>query len=197
MSILTTWINKETASFFAILLSPLIAWYVQYLKSKKDSRTAKKLEIFSDLMLTRGYGQTQSLSHRHVNALNRIDIEFYDNKNVLDAWDIYREHLLHPDLQSIWNMAAEKKEVIQLLWDNERKKHLVNLLYAIACVLGYKKLNKIVLEKKMYVPAAYNDLEEEQNLLRKGFINVLNGKKSIKVEMSNHNNETEATSKND
>lgn len=186
MSFLANWINKDTASFFAILLSPLIAWGIQYWKSKRDVKTSRKLEVFRDLMLTRGYGQTQSLSLGHVNALNRIDIEFYQEKKVLDAWDVYREHLLSPGFRPTENMSNEQKDTLFILWETERKKYLVNLLYAMTCVLGYTKLNKVVLEKKMYVPQAYDSFEAEQNQLRNACINLLKGK-PLKVEVVNIN----------
>jgi hypothetical protein len=195
MGSLASWINKDTAGFFAILLSPLIAWYVQYWKSKRDEKISRKSEIFRDLMITRGYGQTQALSLQHVNALNRIDIEFYKDKEVLDAWDIYREHLLHPNLPLAQNMSEEQNKIIQILWDNERIKHLVNLLYAIACALGYKKLSKVTLEKKMYVPQAYDSLETAQNQLRNECINLLKGK-PLKVEITNINSNQNDKSEN-
>lgn len=182
MSFLHGWINRDTASFIAILFSPLIAWGVQYWRNKRDVKIARKLEIFRYLMVTRGSGQTQSLSREHVAALNSIDIEFYREKDVLDAWDVYREHLLHPNLPTE-SMSDEQKNIMLILWHNEARKHLVNLLYAIARVLGYKKLSKITLEKKMYVPQAYDNLESDQYSIRKGCLAVLEGKKSIKVDV--------------
>ena len=189
MSILDTWVSNGTvASFFAILLSPLIAWWVQYWKSKRDTKVARKHEIFRALMLTRGYGQTQALSLQHVNALNGIDIEFYKDKEVLDAWDIYREHLKSYPKDS--NISKEQLEVMRVLWLSDRIKYLVNLLYTMAHTLGYSNFNKIILEKKIYVPEAYDSLESEQYWLRKNCINVLNGNQAIKVEVANQNSRT-------
>ncbi|MDE2314976.1 MAG: hypothetical protein KGK06_01085, partial [Xanthomonadaceae bacterium] len=56
----------------AVLLSPLIAVQVtRYLDNKKEVRE-RQLWIFKTLMATRA----SSMSPHHVEALNRIDLEF-------------------------------------------------------------------------------------------------------------------------
>ena len=73
----------------AVLLSPLIAVQVtRYLDNKKEARE-RQLWIFKTLMATRA----SSLSPHHVEALNRIDLEFKaqtkKDKDVIEAWKVY------------------------------------------------------------------------------------------------------------
>lgn len=70
----------------ATLLSPLIAVQAtRYLDERNEVR-GRKLSIFKTLMATRGY----TVSWVHVEALNRIDLEFVrgrkKEKAVVEAW---------------------------------------------------------------------------------------------------------------
>lgn len=70
----------------ATALSPLIAVQVtRYLDDRNEAR-GRKLAVFKTLMATRAY----NISHRHVEALNSIDLEFLPKKPaekaVLDVW---------------------------------------------------------------------------------------------------------------
>ena len=70
-----TWIT-----ILAIILGPILAVQVQkYIENKKETRN-KKMQIFKALMATRA----TPLYPAHVEALNMIDIEFYNDKNVVE-----------------------------------------------------------------------------------------------------------------
>ena len=89
----------------AILLGPIIAVQLtRYLDDEKEIRE-RKLWIFKSLMATRSY----TISALHVEALNRIDLEF-DKKDkgerkVIEAWKAYLDLLgdraLSPEQWSI------------------------------------------------------------------------------------------------
>lgn len=75
----------------AVLVGPIIAVQLtRYLDNLKE-RKERKLAIFKVLMATRAY----NVSWTHVEALNRIDLEFDHNnrkeKAVIAAWKEYIE----------------------------------------------------------------------------------------------------------
>ena len=88
--------NMETSAILMVIataLSPLIAVQVtRYLDDRNEQR-GRKLAIFKTLMATRAY----TLAPAHVDALNRIDLEFSakrkSEKAVLDVWQQYLDHL--------------------------------------------------------------------------------------------------------
>ena len=73
----------------AIIFSPLVALRVEKkIEMQKEMRTRKKI-IFRILMAARG----KKLSEEHVEALNMIQLDFIENKNVYIKWKEYLEHL--------------------------------------------------------------------------------------------------------
>lgn len=83
----------------AVAVSPFLAVFVQSLIDQARERRGAKLAIFKDLMGTRRF----QLSPVHVQALNRIDLEFTGNpapeREVRGIWKEYLDHLssLPPD----------------------------------------------------------------------------------------------------
>jgi hypothetical protein len=154
----------------AVLLGPIIAVRVtRYLDDRKEIRE-RKLWIFKTLMATRGY----IVSPLHVEALNRIDLEF-DRKSpreraVLDAWKEYLD-LLNNSL-----MSAEQ-------WNLKRIDLLVELLHKMAQILVYD-FDKTHIKNSLYVPRAHGDLEEQLAAIRKGLIELLEGKRVLPVNVS-------------
>ena len=127
---------------FAVLTGPIIAvQLIRYLDNKKDENE-RKVIIFKTLMATRAYNGSWS----HVEALNRIDLEFDNNdkqeKAVIEAWKEYHD-LLHSNL-----MNSEQ-------WDSKRVDLFVELLHKMAKVLGYNfdkthpMLQEFMLQLKM------------------------------------------------
>lgn len=64
----------EIITISAILLSPFLAVQATVWLNKKTEEKNRKMGIFRDLMATRA----TALSPKHVEALNRIEIEFYE-----------------------------------------------------------------------------------------------------------------------
>ena len=77
----------------AILVAPFLAVQASEKLSENKEIKKRKLDIFRDLMATRATG----LSPKHVEALNKIDVEFYGkdkkSKDVIVAWKEYHDHL--------------------------------------------------------------------------------------------------------
>ena len=75
----------------AVFLGPIVAVRLtRYLDNQKEIKE-RKLEIFKSLMATRAY----TVSWLHVEALNRIDLEFDANRDreVVEAWKEYLDLL--------------------------------------------------------------------------------------------------------
>lgn len=155
----------------ATALSPLIAVQVtRYLDDRNEER-GRKLQVFKTLMATRAY----TLSIAHVEALNRIDLEFSSKrpleKAVLDQWQQYLDHLGN---QTLTGQA----------WADKRVDRLVDLLFAMAKALGYE-FNKTQIKNGTYSPTAHGRVESEEENVRQLILEVLEGKRSIPMFVTN------------
>ena len=162
----------------ATALSPLIAVQVtRYLDDRNEVR-GRKLLIFKTLMATRAY----TLAPVHVEALNRIDLEFSSKrkqeKDVLDVWQQYLDHLGNKTMQ----IDA---------WAEKRVDLLVDLLHAMAHALGYD-FNKTQIKNGTYAPIAHGRIEEEQEKVRQFTIELLEGKRVLPIYVTNMPNQNES-----
>lgn len=155
----------------AVLIGPIVAVQLtRYLDNNKEVRE-RKLQVFKTLMATRAY----TISWDHVVALNRIDLEFDKNnkkeKAVIEAW---KEYL---DLLGNKEISAEQ-------WAIKRLDLLVELLHKMAQVLDYD-FDKTHIKNSSYSPVAHGTIEEEHRALRKGLIELLDGKRAVPMFMTN------------
>jgi hypothetical protein len=155
----------------ATAVSPLIAVQVtRYLDDRNEER-GRKLSVFKALMATRA----TTLAPQHVEALNRIDLEFSSKRPkeraVLDAWQQYLDHL------SQTGMAAE-------VWAVRRLELLVDLLYVMGNLLGYD-FNKTQLKNSAYMPTGHGKLEEDQHRFRLLMLELLEGKRVLPMFVTN------------
>ena len=74
----------EWLTIAAIILGPILAVQAQKWIERKSTRKERRLALFKALMSTRA----TRLSPLHVEALNMIDIEYYDNQKIVDAWHL-------------------------------------------------------------------------------------------------------------
>ena len=149
----------------AVLAGPIIAVQLtRFLDERREIRD-RKLQIFKTLMATRAY----TVSWAHVEALNRIDLEFdKDKKNeraVIEAW---KEYL---DLLSNDKMPPDQ-------WGVKRIDLLVELLHKMALVLRYD-FDKTHIKNSSYAPRAHGDIEAQQEALRRGTIELLEAKRAL------------------
>lgn len=150
-----------------VLAGPIIA--VQLTRSLDDRREIRerKLGIFKTLMATRAY----NISWTHVEALNRIDLEFErgnpKERAVLDAW---KEYL---DLLGTTNLSPDQ-------WATKRVDLLVELLHKMALVLNYD-FDKTHIKNSSYAPRAHGDIDSQQEALRRMTIELLEGKRFLPV----------------
>lgn len=130
------------------LISGLLATIITIICQKKSEKKNAKREIFKTLM---AYRYAIHLKES-VNALNNIEVVYYDNPAVIEAWQEFKKEA---------NRAAENPKKPNILQDKQLK-----LLEEMAKVIGYKKLNwdKI---KDFYFPQGLSSQLQEEMLLRK------------------------------
>jgi hypothetical protein len=152
-------------------LSPLIAVQVTRFLDDRNEERGRKLQVFKTLMATRAY----NIAPAHVEALNRIDLEFSPKKPlekaVLDIWQQYLDHLGNRQMEP----AA---------WNIRRVDLLVDLLYAMGKALGYD-FNKTQIKNGTYSPTAHGRLEEEQEKVRSMAIELLEGSRVLPMYITN------------
>lgn len=153
----------------AMVLGPLIAVRItRHLDDRREIRQ-RKLQIFKTLMATRAFSYT--LSWQHVEALNRIDLEFdkrkKDERAVLDAWKAYLNLLSDRDFP---------KEQMPI----KRTELLVDLLQKMATVLKYE-FDSTHIKTAFYAPQAHGDMDKQNADIRQGLIEVLGGKRPLPI----------------
>lgn len=155
----------------ATLGGPVIAVQVtRYLDDRKEER-GRKLQVFKTLMATRAY----TLSPAHVEALNRIDLEFYsDKKSEKKVIDVWKQYL---DLLGDKTLSPEQ-------WNIKRVDFLIELLYVMGQALGYD-FDKIQIKNATYLPIAHSRIEEEQQAIRTQTLDLLHGKLVLPIHVTN------------
>lgn len=151
----------------SVIAGPILAVQIQKSLESRRQDTAKKLQVFKDLMSTRA----ATLAFQHVSALNMVGIEFHGNKNkkVVNAWIAYLDQL---------NSYPNEKPELEPIWIEKKNDLLSDLLYEMGVSLGFE-FDKTHIKKAGYLPKAYVDQELEQNFIRKGMVDVFLGEKSI------------------
>lgn len=157
----------EILTMVAIILGPILAVQAEkFLQRRRDDK-GRRLNIFKTLMATRG----SSLSFAHVEALNRIDLEFSDDKKyqkVIAAWKEYFDNLGH-------RVQADDQLTV---WIARNEELLANLLYEMGQSLGYT-FDKVLIKRNIYSPVGHERVERENEQIRKGLLNVLNADTAI------------------
>jgi hypothetical protein len=170
----------DIITIIAILLSPLVAIQVSKRLEKRKEKIKRRLDVFMTLMSTRG----SVLSYDHVNALNRIDVEFYGKdkklKDVVEAWKVYLDNLCDSNLKQ---KAFDS-------WISKNNELLIELLQKMAICLDYE-FDKVSIKKTSYYPEKHGIEEAENFLIRNGLVNLLTGKNSIRVEIVSKDTEEE------
>jgi hypothetical protein len=115
------------------------------------------------------------VSQRHVDALNAIEIEFSSgegaDKKVFEGWRLYLDHLNDQTID--WN---DKDAVAR--WSDKGNDLLIGLLFEMSVALGFT-FDKVWLKKSVYYPRAHGELELDQYLFRKFFLEMMEGKRAM------------------
>ncbi len=165
--------TPDIISILAILAGPVLAVQVQKFLERQREHKHNRAEVFKTLMATRG----AVLSSYHVEALNRIDLEFSGDKKykkVIEAWKEYFDNL---------NNRKKSEEDLKT-WGERNEELLANLLYEMGNSLGYT-FDKVLIKRNMYSPQGHVNVEREHDLIRMGLIKLLSGEISLSVESTN------------
>jgi hypothetical protein len=151
----------------AVLVAPLVGIQLSQLLERRRDWRQRRLAVFRTLMTTR----KSRMAADHIQALNMIDVEFdgkdKKSRTVVDAWKAYLDHL---------NDSSASPEV----WGARGDDLFVDLLYAIAIALGYD-FDKTHLRRASYYPRGYGEAEGDAQNIRRGFREVLEGKRWIPI----------------
>lgn len=159
--------NEAILTLVAIVVGPVVAVLITWCLNRKYRADDRKLNIFRDLMQTRGI----RLDPLHVAALNIIELEFYKNPKIRKAFKDYIEHLGTP--------IPEKDSDQKQFFDN-RSELLMELLREIGHDVGYT-FDKMELDRRSYAPVGW---ENDQFLQRRNaqlLGAVLSGERPIPV----------------
>ena len=164
----------------AIIVAPVLAVQIQrFIENKKEIKT-RKMQIFRTLMSTRA----TRLDAKHIEALNMIDIEFFENKKITEAWKLlldnfvnYPKDIKDPNYQVQLNSCVKESDNL-----------FVNLLYEIAKSLNYT-FDKVYLKRGVYIPKGQAEHMMSQEFIRRAFVEVLLGQRSIPISVVNTLNE--------
>lgn len=151
---------------FAVLVAPAVAVQISVFLGERSETRKKKLWIFRALMATRN----ASLDSRHIEALNLVEVDFDVNipkeREVIDRWRLYFDHLNSIDKFPIETWASKKAEL------------LVDLLFSMAVSLGYK-YDRSLIKGGTYYPKGHSEADQEFREIRKLFLEVLQGNRAI------------------
>jgi hypothetical protein len=157
---------QDWLSVFAVLLSPLIAVQVTEYLQRRRAKADRQRDVFETLMATRA----NRLSRDHVNALNRIDVEFHGEKGIRQAWRAYLDSLSQPGFVTEVRAA-------------ERDRLFVEMLSVIAKALRYD-FDLTDIRRTAYWPAGSAEYDADAVAIRKFIVNLSTGRASVPVYIS-------------
>jgi len=167
---------SDWLAILAILVAPIVALQIQkYIEDRKEIR-ARKMQIFRTLMATRA----TRLDAKHIEALNMIDIEFFKNEKVTEKWKLLLDNFANypqdpneKNYESKLSSCAEKSDGL-----------FVDLLSEMAKSLDYK-FDEVHLKRNIYIPKGQADYMMSQEFIRRAFVEVLSGARSIPIKVVN------------
>lgn len=158
-----------TATILAVILGPILAVLITRIIDDRRAARARQMEIFRTLMRTR----KMPIHVDHVGALNLVEIEFNEKKAVIQAWRNYLSNLSEPLPQTATTDEEQH-------FNKKRDTLLTKLIHEIASSLRFKVEQLDIMEGN-YHPQGWNDDELEQRLVRRGLIDLLQGRKPLGV----------------
>lgn len=161
---------SDISMIAVVLIAPLLAVQVQKFVERVQAANNQKKGIFFTLMAHRA----TPISAEYVQALNMIDVVFYKDKHVREAWGVLLDHFSHR------NTSID--EAIAKVWNDRADEYRLKLLQEISKVCGYE-FNAVSLKNGNYYPEGHGKLEEEVTTLRRGVISLLTGEKALTVSL--------------
>lgn len=145
------------AQIISVAVIPIIVWWMGVRWNQRIAKENAKRELFFTLMANR---KSLLISKEWVDALNKIDVVFQDDKKVRRAWREYFDSL---DENSQYN--------------KDRESFLLDLLSEMANSLGYKDLKQTEISR-FYNPQAFSNQQQIASVINNELIRVLSRSKS-------------------
>jgi len=168
-----TAISLGAGAIVATFSGPIIALQIQRKLDRERASTDRKMAIFRTLMALR----LQALNPQYVEALNLIDIEFCatngKEESVRRDWKLLLDHFF--DLNKAKDPNSEPLH-------EKTTKLTANLLMSMGKVLNYD-FDEVQVRKGAYYPQGHEEIEKEQNALRRALVGVLAGKQAVPVQL--------------
>ena len=144
------WIN-----LVAIIVIPILAVIIgQYLQDRSEKRK-DKMRVFTHLMSYRSFGYIDQYS---VNIFNSVPIIFYEDKEVIEKYNIYLKSLnIKPD-----DVQIKQKEI---------EENKTKMLEAMAKALKYKNINWELIQNP-YIPKGLLDQIDAENTYKRGQVEI-------------------------
>jgi hypothetical protein len=153
------------AVVLATLLGPVLAVQAQRIVQRRTEARERKLWLFRALMNTRA----GTLTLEHVNAINAVPLEFHKDAVIMQAWRTYLDHL---------NNQSAKFE----MWGPRRVELYTDLLEKMAKSLKYG-FDPLQLKNEIYAPRGHIELETDQQTIRRGVVELIEGKRTLPLEV--------------
>jgi hypothetical protein len=168
----------------ATIAGPILAVQAQKWVERATERRRGQLQVFYWLMATRA----TRLSNEHVQALNRIELEFRGRsakkKAVRDAWRLYADKLNeHVD---------DKNEALLTAWITSRDNLFTELVFSMSKALGFD-FDRVQIMRGIYYPRGHGELEERQRNILISLERVLSGAQPIPMKVTEVPQSPEAT----
>lgn len=163
------WLNAciLVVTVFAIWFGPIRAVKITRELDERRENRSRKYAILSDLMRTR----RARIDPTHVGALNLIELEFYEQKGVIDAFRLYSRNLATREPVEIDD--AER-------FYQERDDLFIELLQKIAAELEYK-FDKRDLAKLGYFPEGLSRYQSNSDANAALLREVLEGRRALPI----------------
>jgi hypothetical protein len=158
----------------ATILGPILAVQAQKWVEKARERRQGRMHVFYWLMATRA----TRLASEHVQALNRIELEFGGNKfkAVRDAWHLYADKLG----ESVGDQPSEARLET---WSSERDTLFTDLMFTMSRALGYD-FDRVQIMRGAYYPRGHGENEARQRNILAGLERVLSGGQPIPMKIT-------------
>lgn len=175
-----------TATEFLIICAtisgPVLAVQTQKWIERATERRRGQLQVFYWLMASRA----TRLSTEHVQALNRIELEFRGKsskeKAVRDAWRLYADKL---------NERFENTEVGLANWASSRDTLFTELMFKMSTALGFD-FDRVQIMRGVYYPRGHGELEDRQRKILIQLEQLLDGNLSLPIAVTSAPSSPEA-----
>lgn len=153
-------------TLLALIIVPLTVVRIEKYLELRREKERRKLEIFEILMSNRA--RINRTSFECVRAINMVDVVFYTHTEIIKARENYLHHMNEVKAEDVNSWLITSDDLF------------ISLLHKMSKLFGYD-FDFDYLKRGIYIPKAHFDLQDDQDIMRKGLIEVLNGNKPLYI----------------